>query len=157
MQITTRPAGLQDCDAICEIHLASIRGLGKSHYTAAEVEAWAAGRTPARYEEHITQRHVIIAQHGSTPVGFGTLDPVAGELLQLYVRPEYARQGTGSRLLAELERLARAAGLRQLDCLASLNATDFYLKAGYQPGARCKHYLRNGGQIDCIPMTKILA
>jgi hypothetical protein len=43
--------------------------VGRSHYSEAEVEAWSRGRTPARYGEHISERQVIIAEHGSLPVG----------------------------------------------------------------------------------------
>jgi putative acetyltransferase len=156
MDITIRKATLQDCEALCDIHVSSIRGLGRSHYSEAEVEAWARGRTPARYEQHIAERQVILAQDRSTPVGFGTLDLATGKLVQLYVRPEYARQGIGSLILDELLRLARAAGLGELHCLSSLNARDFYLAAGFQPGQKCKNRFRDGSEVDCILMKKSL-
>ena len=156
MAITIRRATHQDRETLCEIHVSSIRGLGKSHYSEAELEAWAGGRTPERYEAHISERYVIIAQDGSMPVGFGTLDPATGELVQLYVSPECARKGVGTRLLDELLRVARAAGHREVHCLASLNARDFYIDAGFQPGAKCKHRFRDGGEVDCIPMKKLI-
>ena len=94
-EIKMRKATLQDCDALCQIHVSAIRGLGTSHYSAAEVDAWSRGRTPERYEKHIAERYVIVAQHGSKPVGFGTLDYTTGEIRQVYVRPEYARKRIG--------------------------------------------------------------
>ena len=70
MEITIRKATHQDREALREIHVSSIRELGKSNYSEAEVDAWSGGRTPARYEEHISERHVIVAQNRSMPVGF---------------------------------------------------------------------------------------
>ena len=99
MEITIRKATHQDREALREIHVSSIRELGKSHYSEAEVDAWSGGRTPARYEEHISERHVIVAQNRSMLVGFGTLDITTGEILQLYVRPEYARKRIGTLIL----------------------------------------------------------
>jgi N-acetylglutamate synthase-like GNAT family acetyltransferase len=156
MEITIRKATRQDCEALCEIHVTSIQELGKSHYSNAEVEAWSGGRTPARYDEHISERHVIVAEHGSLPVGFGTLDLAAREILQLYVRPDYAHRGIGTLILDELLRVARAAGVREVHCISSLNATEFYINAGFQPGQRCKHRFRHGGEVACIPMRKRL-
>jgi len=156
MEITIRKATHQDREALSEIHVSSIRELGKSHYSEAEIDAWSGGRTPARYEEHISERHVIVAQNRSVPVGFGTLDITTGEILQLYVRSEYARKRIRTLILDELLCVARVAGLREVHCISSLNARDFYVEAGFQPGQNCKHRFRNGGEVDCIPMKKLL-
>ena len=156
MEIKIRKATLEDCEALCEIHVSAIRELGKTHYSPAEVDAWSRGRTPARYEKHIRERTVIVALHRSIPVGFGTLDDTTGELFQLYVRPEYARKGIGTQILQELLGIARAAGLSEVHCRSSLNAQAFYAHAGFQPGQKCKHRFRDGGEVDCIPMKKIL-
>lgn len=156
MEITIRKATSDDCQALCEIHLSSIRELGRSHYSEAEVEAWSGGRTPVRYAEHISVRHVIVAEHGPLPVGFGTLDLARSEIMQLYIRPEYARKGIGTLILDELLRVARAAGVHEIHCKSSLNARDFYIKAGFEPGQPCKHRFRHGGEIECVPMQKRL-
>lgn len=156
MNITLRRATLEDCEALCEIHISSIRELGRSHYSEAEVDAWAKGRTPARYGWLISEKHVVVAEHGSTPVGFGTLDVPTGEILQLYVRPDYARQGIGSLILNELVRVVRAAGGRVVHCLASLNARQFYISAGFGPGPVRRLRLRSGGEVDAILMKKHL-
>jgi ribosomal protein S18 acetylase RimI-like enzyme len=156
MEITIRKATHQDREALCEIHVSSIRELGKSHYSEDEIDAWSTGRTPACYEGHISERHVIVAQNRSMPVGFGTLDITTGEILQLYVRPEYARKRIGTLILDKLLSAARAAGLRAVNCVSSLNARDFYVDAGFQPGQKCKHRFRNGGEVDCVPMKKLL-
>ena len=156
MEITNRKATHQDREALCDIHVSSIRELGKTHYSEAEVNTLSTGRTTARYEEHISERHIIVAQNRSMPVGFGTLDITTGEILQLYVRPEYARKRIGTLILDELLCVARVAGLHEVHCISSLNARDFYVAAGFQPGQKCKHRFRNGGEVECVSMKKLL-
>ena len=125
-EIIIRKATLNDCNAICEIHVSAIRELGKSHYSEAEIDSWSKGRTPDRYEKHIRNRQVVVAQHRSIPVGFGTLDLERREILQLYIRADYARKHIGTRILEELLDMARAVGLREIHCMSSLNAETFY-------------------------------
>ena len=156
MEIRIRKATDQDCTALCEIHVSAIRELGKSHYSEAEVDAWSRGRTPEQYERHIRQREVVVAQHRSIPVGFGTLDLTTAEILQVYVTAEYARKRVGTQILETLLSMARAAGLREVHCISSLNAEAFYANAGFQSGQKCKHRFRHGGAIDCIAMKKLL-
>lgn len=152
MEIKIRKATLQDCEALCDIHVSSIRELGKSHYSEEDVDAWSRGRTPERYEKHITGRYVIIAKHNSTSVGFGTLDPTTGEVVQLYIRPGYARKGIGNQILEELLGKAKETGLREVHLVSSLNAEAFYANSGFQSGQKCKHRFPYGDEVDCIPM-----
>ncbi len=156
MEIKIRKANLQDCKVLCEIHVSAIRELGKSHYSEAEIDDWARGRIPERYEKHIHERQVIVSQHRSIAVGFGTFDLTTGEVVQLYVRPEYTRKRIGTKILEELLGMAREAGLREVHCISSLNAEAFYVNAGFQSGQKCKHQFRDGGEVDCIPMKKLL-
>jgi putative acetyltransferase len=156
MEITIRNATLQDAGILCEIHVSSIRGLGRSHHTEAEVEAWAGGRVPAQYEEQISDKHVIVAEQGPKVVGFGTLDLEEGIILQLYVHPDHAGRGIGALILDELLRLTRAAGHDGVRLNSSLNARDFYVRAGFQSGESCQHRFRSGGEITCIRMTRVL-
>ena len=65
-------------------------------------------------------------------------------------------QGGGHRILRELLAEARGRGLREVHCLSSLNAEAFYANSGFYAGQRCKHRFQNGGEIDCIPMKKML-
>jgi putative acetyltransferase len=156
MEIKIRKATLQDCEAMCEIHVSSIRELGKSHYSKAEIDAWSRGRTPKRYQKHISESYVIIAEHKGAAVGFGTLDPRAGEIVQLYIQPEYARKSIGAQILEELFTKALGAGHHEVYLIASLNAEAFYSKAGFESGPICKHQFHDGGEVDCIPMKKRL-
>ena len=150
MKIKIRKATPYDCEVLSEIHISAIRELGNTHYSEAEVDAWSRGKTPERHEKHIRERQVVVAQHRSIAVGFGTLDLTTGEVVHLYVRPEYARKGIGTKILEELLGMARAAGLRELHCTATLNAEAFYANSGFQSGKKCKHRFRDGGEIESL-------
>jgi putative acetyltransferase len=156
MKIKIRKATPQDCEVLSEIHISAIRELGKTHYSEAEVDAWSRGKTPERHEKHIRERQVVVAQHRSIAVGFGTLDLTTGEVVHLYVRPENARKGIGTQILEELLGMARAVGLRELHCISTLNAESFYANSGFQSGQKCKHRFRDGGEIDCVAMKRVL-
>ena len=157
MKITIRKATIQDCNTIYEIHVSSIRELGKSHYREDQVASWSGGRTPERYNKFIKNKHVVIAEYHSIPVGFGTFDVTTGELIQLYVKPEYTRKGVGIRILNELLDLAKEKGLAEAYCDVSLNAERFYVNSGFTPGSKTTHRFNDGNEMDCIPMRKILS
>ncbi len=157
MEITIRRAARKDCEALCEIRVASIRELGQTHYSEEELDAWAAGKGPARYEKRIAEQHVVVAERAGVPVGFGTFDPQTGEIIQLYVHPDHARQGVGTRILEHLLQEARVAGFGVVHCAASLSARDFYVKAGFEAGPRRRRRFRSGGEVDCVAMRKRLA
>ncbi len=59
------------------------------------------------------------------------------ELKALFISNRYRRQGIASRLLAEIEDLARADGATQLYVSAtpSQSAVGFYLRKGFKPTA----------------------
>ena len=156
MEINIRRAALEDREAICEIHASSIRGLGSSHYSDDEVDAWAGRKTPSDYDGLISDRHVVVAECDHSTMGFGTLDITKGEILQLYIHPDHARKGIGSLILDELLSVARVSGLEEVHLNSSLHAKRFYVRAGFQPGPMCKHRFRSGGEIDCISMTRRL-
>ncbi len=114
MKISIRKASIQDCTAICEIHVSSIWELGKSHYTEDQIASWSGGGTPDRYEKYINGKHLIVAENNSIPIGFGTFDLATGELIQLYISPDYTGKGVGIRILNEFFDKARAANLTQI-------------------------------------------
>ena len=153
MEITFKTATIDDCEALCNIHVSSIRELCKEHHPDGEIEVWSTGRTPERYKNHIHNQYVLIAQHKNTAVGFGTFNKKTGEIIQLYVHPEYAGKGVGSRILENILNIAGKADLNEIHCSSSLNAEKFYLKAGFKAGEKCINFI-NGGKVTCIPMRK---
>ena len=79
----------------------------------------------------------LVAALAGVPVGCGALrrlDDLTGELKRMYVAPEARRLGIGRGLLVELERSARALGLRRLVLETGLHqheAMAMYERAGF--------------------------
>lgn len=155
MEITIKTATIDDCEALCEIHVSSIRELCRNHHPDNEIEIWTKGRTPERYKSNIHNQYVLIARHKDIPAGFGTINIKSGEITQLYVHPAYAFKGVGFKILEKLINMAEGADLAEVHCKSSINAEKFYLKAGFKAGEKCKNFI-NGGEVSYIPMRKAL-
>jgi putative acetyltransferase len=151
-----RRASTDDGAAIQSAHAASIRVTCRSHYPAADVEAWAGRLTPRSYDESIARRDVLVAEDDGRIVGFGVLGPAQCEVRAVYVHPDAGRRGFGRALLDALEAIARLRGLRELRLDASLNAVGFYAAAGWHRVGDTRHTFPGGVDIACIAMRKAL-
>ncbi len=89
--------------------------------------------------------YVLLAESGSKLIGFVTFKKVTdhyfdtnitkyGEVIELYVSPNYRRRGVGQKLMTEVETFLRNLGLNyiSLQC-SSFNrqGLDFYQKTGF--------------------------
>lgn len=162
-RIALRPATPADGEAIVDVHVASIRGLGPDAYDPAQVAAWAANKRPERYPLESDSTRAIVAEleagdetEDANPiVGFGWIDLESGEVTAVYVHPDYARRGVGRTILERLEAVARTAGLETLTLTASLNAVPFYERRGYERVERIEH--ETGGEtLECVRMRREL-
>lgn len=141
--MNVREATLRNADAVRAVHRDSIEGLGPAGYDEEQVAAWAEGCESADYEAAIEsdEQYFVVAEDGVDVVGFGSLTfdspehyeaTVDAEVTGVYVHPSVAREGVGSRIYADLERRARASGIRTLGLSASRNAVAFYESHGYE-------------------------
>ncbi|HSC18963.1 MAG TPA: GNAT family N-acetyltransferase [Rhizomicrobium sp.] len=90
----------------------------------AELNAALHALTPPEHCYHLTVEQmagphttVFIARHDGVAVGCGALKRHAGgigEVKRMYTRPASQGRGIGGRIVAEIERLARADGLNRL-------------------------------------------
>ena len=149
-----REATPDDAEAVCKVHVASVRELGSEAYDEAQVEAWSSGREPKDYPIESEGCYFVVAELDGQVRGFGELRFESGEYFEanvdaevraVYVYPEVARQGVGSALLAELERAGREAGFERLGLWASLNAVPFYESHGYERITEHRHEF--GGEV----------
>lgn len=166
-----REATPGDAEAVRSVHRESIEGLGREAYTDEQVAAWAKGCESADYAGSIESDETafVVAEDGRDIVGFGSLRfespdayeaAVDAEVTGVYVHPSAAREGVGSRLYAELERRARARGVRTLGLSASLNAVPFYESHGYERVRTYRHEFSSrestGIEGAVVEMTKEL-
>jgi putative acetyltransferase len=138
-----REAKPADAEAIRDVHYTSIVELGPEAYSQRQVDAWAQGCESARYADTISDEKsaMFVAETDDTVVGFGTLtlaapdeyeaDPDA-EIAAVYVHPDAAQEGVGTRLYGTLEQRARQQGVGTLGLWASRNAVPFYESQGYE-------------------------
>src|SRR5262245_50810997 len=155
MAIHIRRASEQDANAVYEVHSRAIREVCSSHYSQRDIEAWAGRLFPGAHREAICARAFFVAAEADEVLGFGQLMETA-EVEAVYVHPAALRRRIGSRLLAELERQARAAGIASIHLDASLNSVAFYAHAGFRHEGPARHSLGESRDIACVRMRREL-
>lgn len=163
--VRVRHARPADAEAVCAVHGASVRELGPAAYDDEQVAAWDHDRDPADYAVTDPTATFVVAEEfgesaGVAPpdglLGFAELRPAGGDYFErvpddygevraVYVHPDVARRGVGTRLLDRVERSARRAGRRGLGLHASLNAVEFYERAGYDRLVELDHEFGDSG------------
>lgn len=127
-----RVAAPDDAPEILALHVESIRALGPEAYDDTQVAAWAEKDGPDQYPIAEEGHHLVVAEADDGLVGYGHLVPGERAVRAVYVRPDRAREGVGSTLLAHLEGYALGRGVGRLELWASLNAVGFYERMGYR-------------------------
>jgi GNAT superfamily N-acetyltransferase len=150
-----RRATPDDRDAIWSVRTASIKTLCESHYGEL-AEAWANSPPPDDFQDVIRAHDFLVAEREGAIVGFGFLNRQTATLEAIFVAPAFARRGVGTALLCGLEEIARQAGLSGLTLSASLNAVDFYARAGYQANEQTTWRHPAGFDLPCVAMAKDL-
>ena len=131
-----RPYLAEDAPVLAAIFVASIEGLTGDDYSEAQQEAWmAAADDEAKFGKRLASELTLVATLEGSPVGFASLKG-KDHLDLLYVHPGAAGQGVASMLCDALEKLAGARGAKSLTVDASDNATEFFVKRGYEAKQR---------------------
>ena len=164
MTISIRQAIRDEWLDVLKIHRRAIHETAAADYPPEVLRAWGSPlneedmpRMRAEFDAKREHGHIVlVAEVNGCLAGFGELKPERNELVALYVNPDFSRQGVGSAILGELERVARENELSYLQMDASLTAVPFYEVHGFHALGRGTHRLRNGMQMDCVHMRKDL-
>jgi N-acetylglutamate synthase-like GNAT family acetyltransferase len=99
-------------------------------YTQEQLARWKFDLTTP--PETLASRPTYVAEIEGRVVGFGQLDPQnkPWELVALWVRPSFMRQGVGTTLLRKLRMLAQESGVEEIHIDADPNALHFYKACG---------------------------
>ena len=157
-----RAAAALDAAPIHALHMAAIRAIGESHYTALQRHAWCGERTPQHYLASIATRLMRVAmanaaaERASRLLGFAQLNLATGAVEGVYVQPDMQRAGIGRQLLQALESAACGGGAQTLWLDASLNAVPFYTRQGYEVLSLHEHPVGPQLTIPCVRMRKRL-
>ena len=134
--VDIRPARHEDCSAIRDVHVRSVRGSPAHDSDAKGIDNWLSKKTLDDYEADMKATSFVIAEDGDQIVGFGAIDIGKATVTSVFVDPQYARKGIGRAILKELESMARTAGLKVVSLQAAGPAINFYQKVGYTGDAR---------------------
>ena len=131
-----RPFLAEDTPVLAAIFAASIEELTGDDYSEAQQQAWAsAADDEAQFGKRLAGQLTLVATLQNSPVGFASLKG-ADHIDLLYVHPAAVGQGVASMLIEALEKLAGGRGAKALTVDASDNATEFFLKRGYEAKQR---------------------
>lgn len=159
MAITVREMRTEEARRFLEIHHEAIRGIAVRDYPSAVIDLWAGPITDAAIERFLVNRDDelrLLAEVDGEPVGIGAIVLANCELRACYVAPHAARHGVGTAIVAEIERIARAHGLRYLQLESSITAKAFYRALGYEVEGRGELRLSAGVAMAAIKMRKRL-
>lgn len=109
----------QDAAATREVFFAAVRHTALSHYTLAQVQAWAPAEVDLdRWSFRRATPRTVVAVDAGDIVGFADLTD-AGVMDMLFVHPNHARRGIATALVADVICEARRRGVRRVDVRAS--------------------------------------
>ena len=172
-----RPARPTEVAALNALIAASARDLSRGFYTPAETDLLIRHVFGVDTQLIADQSYFVIERDGTLAACGGwsrrrtlfggdqakeTLDPVldpateAARIRAFFVRPEWARQGLGRRMLSHAESCARAAGFGRAELMATLPGEPFYRAAGYERLEPVSHPLPGGETVRLVRMGRAL-
>ena len=122
-----------DLPAVAALHDAAFQALGAA-YTAAHKAAHAAFVRAVDYAPDVLRSDVWVAEENGRLLGSAgwiASAPGEGRIRKVFVHPDAARQGLGTRLVLAAEARARAQGCTRFMLRAYLDAVPLYEKLGY--------------------------
>ena len=99
---------------------------------------------------------VVVGCGGWTREYPGTKDIQAGlaYLRHFGTHPEWARRGVGRAIYRACESAARAAGINEFECHASINGEPFYAALGFESVSRIDLELGSGSLLPAVLMRR---
>lgn len=153
-----RPYQPGDGDAVLAIHREAILAIGSEFYSEAERASWVHGLTSQGYEGAMDKGEVfdIAVDADDAPVAFCSRRD--GDILALYVHPDWQGRGIGRELMARAEHALIADGAKVLRIHASLSAVPFYVACGYSVvESDVPHKSRGGLVLGSAKLEKFIA
>ena len=175
-----RVANEQDIPALRRLIERSVRSLQQNDYTPVQIEG-ALGHalgldtqlivdgtyfvaSPAGHPAVIAAcggwsfRRTLFGSDGGPDRVAEAMDPTAeaAKIRAIFVDPDYARMGLGSRILQRAEHAARQSGFRFAEMGSTLTGLPLYRLKGYVEQAHVAVPLPNGAALQIVRMTKTL-
>lgn len=117
--------------ALHAVFYSSVRQLGKNHYTAEQLAAWAPDSCAQEaWVRRIGNTLPFVAEISGQIVGYADLQ-VTGYIDHFFVAGAYSRCGVGTALMEHIHSLARERGICELTSDVSLSAEQFFAHHGF--------------------------
>ncbi len=130
MACDVRPARESDADAISAVILSALRETNAKDYSQDIIARVTQSFSPAAVKKLMVSRTVLVAMKGGDVVGTASLDGAV--VRTVFVSPSVQGQGTGTRLMTEIERIAYIKGVTLLTVPSSATAEAFYARLGFK-------------------------
>jgi GNAT superfamily N-acetyltransferase len=175
---TLRRATLADVPALQELIAVSAREIGRTDYTAAQIEGALRGAFGVDTQLLRDGTYFVIEAEGRL-AGCGgwsrrrtlfggdaradrdaaELDPAAdaAKIRAFFIHPQFVRRGFGSAILERCERDAMAHGFSRFELMGTLPGVRLYASRGYAGGERVHWPVGEGLTIEFVPMSKTVA
>ena len=125
-----RAARDDEAEAVSQLIVPALRESNARDYPSEVIERLAQIFSPAAVLDTMGKRKVFVAISGQRIVGTASLD---GRVVHaVFVAPDVQRRGVGRRLMVEVERTARNAGMATLVVQSSVTAVPFYVRLGFK-------------------------
>lgn len=132
--IDLRPFEDGDLRSVAEVYVDAVHALAAEHYDASQREAWAPRAIDMeRWGTRLDGLRTVVATRGERVVGYVAWRE-DGYLDLLYVHPDVARAGLGSRLVAVVEDDVAGRGIERVWARASDVSRPLFAKLGYEAG-----------------------
>ena len=177
MGYSIRKAKLADRSAIQQLIAESARGLSRTHYSDAQIEAAIAtmfGVDTSLIEDETyfvveeagqligcggwSKRRTLYGgdQFAQRDVSYADPDLEPAKIRAFFVHPDHARKGVARAIIDRCQDEAEAQGFRVLELLSTLPGVKFYESCGYVGQGDIELELRDGLKLEFVPMRKTL-
>jgi len=153
VDIQIRAANSKDLDSILAVQARALRVLSVRDYSQKQIESLVTGQAKTR---NLKDEIIFVAEHENQIVGFSCLLNAGSLISGIFVCPDFARQGVGTKLLEAIEAQAIEQNCKVLSVMSSLSGFDFYRANGYQVVQKSGFLSSGAVWIPCVTLKKQL-
>ena len=130
--LTIRPLAERDIPEMQALFRDTVLHVNVRDYSLDEVEDWASCGDSEEHWRRLLSENSFVGAFGEQGrlLGFSSMNPT-GHLHSMFVHKDRQGAGVGSRLLSEVEKMAREYGVRRIGAEVSVTARPFFEARGY--------------------------
>lgn len=126
----------KDAEAVSALIVTTLRTTNIKDYSSEDIENDVNVFQPQNILERASWTHFYVACDNDKIVGCGAIGPYWGKedessLFNIFVLPEYQCRGIGRKIIQALEKDEYFLRAKRIEIPASITATPFYIKMGY--------------------------